>query len=480
MAQPQIIWEQTKGGSDMDFSVMVALAKDGNWLFSASSASTDGDLPGNAGGFDTWVFKSDTTGSIIWSANIGGASHEEGGFIAENPDGSIWVVGETHSSDGIFSANKGKWDCYVVKLSASGERLLTKTFGGVGADDISNMAPTPDGGLIFSASTWSPSGSGDVAFNHGNRDCWLVKLDAHADIEWQRSLGGSAHESGLVYASVGGGYWVLVRSKSNDGDFPVLDGDSDHWLLRVDPSGNVIWKQRVGLPEEVSMAIAAEDPEGNIAVMLRFTPNGRMALVQYAPDGTLRSNTDISHIFSPGSYWTSFQHADDAGFYFYGVDDEENCFLARTDALAQMHWRTVLPTSGYNLITKVMPLSDSELLVLGSSAAGFDPDQDGDVWMVKLGGVSTSEEVVSQQTGLLVYPNPVAEGQPIHILLENNYVGPITFELLGIHGRSLAVLEREKTQQAAVFLLENTFGRGPCIIRFFDGQRWVVQLLQIH
>jgi hypothetical protein len=449
IAQPSVIWEKSFGGSKMEWGGSVITTSDGHWLFSAWTASSDGDVPSCAGEFDTWVFKTDTLGNIIWSKTFGGMKQEEGGFLAENPDGSFWLVGETHSFDGIFAANKGMWDIYVLKLSASGDLILNKTFGGTGADDIQSFVPTADGGLVFAASSWSSSGSGDVIFNHGERDCWLVKLDKNAEIEWQKSIGGSKHEGQCqIRNSKNGGFWLTLESQSSNGDFPMLDGTRDTWLLRLDESGNILWKKRLGLPGEMSAHQSVEDADGNMVVMQQFYFGYPDQLEKFAPDGSLISSEEIDFVFPEDSYFKSFCTADDGGFYFFGVDALHTGFLTQTDADFQNIWQKSFPDSGVNIPWQVMPLTTNSLLVVGLASPdtiiSFDQNQNLQLWVAKLGGTSAADEA-TEKLGFQVFPNPVSDNQPLQILLENDFFGTVKFEILSLEGRVLETFFEEKT-----------------------------------
>ena len=51
------------------------------------------------------------------------------------------------------------------------------------------MQQTTDDGYILIGSTDSDN-TGDVGANHGESDIWVVKLSPSGDIQWQRVLGG--------------------------------------------------------------------------------------------------------------------------------------------------------------------------------------------------------------------------------------------------------------------------------------------------
>jgi len=73
------------------------------------------------------------------------------------------------------------------------------------------------------------------------RDAWLFKLDATGERLWSRVLGGLGDdllEDGFLTKD---GDYVLVGQTSSKGE-----GGHDHWLVKLDSDGNVIWERTYG------------------------------------------------------------------------------------------------------------------------------------------------------------------------------------------------------------------------------------------
>jgi hypothetical protein len=64
-----------------------------------------------------------------------------------------------------------------------------RSLGGSGVDYGYAVAATADDGVVLAGITNSTDG--DVTFNHGLADCWVVKLDAAGNLTGQKSYGGS-------------------------------------------------------------------------------------------------------------------------------------------------------------------------------------------------------------------------------------------------------------------------------------------------
>jgi hypothetical protein len=62
-----------------------------------------------------------------------------------------------------------------------------------------------------------------------------------------------------------------------------------------------------------------------------------------------------------------------------------------------------------------------------------------------LAACSVGTVSASSGAGFQVFPNPLPEGEPLQILLENDFLGTVQVEILSLDGRVLYVFEKEKT-----------------------------------
>ena len=86
-----------------------------------------------------------------------------------------------------------RYFCFVVFLFfgiASAQTFTldwSKTYGGSSMDFAEQISPTSDGGFIVIGR--SSSSNGDVSTNMGQSDFWLVKLDSNGNLQWQKTFG---------------------------------------------------------------------------------------------------------------------------------------------------------------------------------------------------------------------------------------------------------------------------------------------------
>lgn len=243
-----IEWQKSLGGTGDDVGVSIDQTDDEGYIVAGISNSTDGDVTGNHSGNDYWVVKLTNTGVIEWQKSLGGSGDDYVNSIQQTSDKGYIVVGSSNSTDGDVTGNYGGYDYWVVKLDSIGTIVWQKCLGGTGVDEAKSIYQTVDGGFVVVG--LSNSTDGDVTGNHGNGDYWVVKLSITGTIEWQKSLGGTGQD--LAYSiqqTTDGGYIIAGFSESNDGDITNHHGDafySDFWIVKLSNTGNIDWQKSLG------------------------------------------------------------------------------------------------------------------------------------------------------------------------------------------------------------------------------------------
>jgi len=111
-----LIWEKTYGGSSFDVGRAIVKTQDNGFLITGSSRSQDGDLNENNGQNDAWVLKINDSGGVDWQQTIGGSNIDFSYGVAELNDKKIVLVGESSSSDFDIIENKGFTDLLIAKI----------------------------------------------------------------------------------------------------------------------------------------------------------------------------------------------------------------------------------------------------------------------------------------------------------------------------------------------------------------------------
>lgn len=215
----------------------------------------------------------DREANTIWSNMIDGDGTDKlSQALPVGEDGWI-AVGASSSSDldngwheGWYDEYEPKTDGFVARISAEGEPLWTRCYGGTDWDSFSALCPAPDGGWILVGET--VSGDGDVSGRHASGelfdepDAWVVHIDDAGEIVWQKLLGGSGADAFYGVFPAGDGYLAVGTTNSPDGDVQGLNGQMDGWAVRLDAEGNILSQACYGGEEEDYLTTLAQGPDG--------------------------------------------------------------------------------------------------------------------------------------------------------------------------------------------------------------------------
>ncbi|MBV6440938.1 MAG: hypothetical protein EPGJADBJ_02614 [Saprospiraceae bacterium] len=408
-----IQWQKSLGGSADDFARAMQATSDGGYILAGWSSSNDGDVSGNHGNTDYWIVKSDSTGVIQWQRSSGGSGNEGAYAIQKTGDGGYILAGVSDSNDGDVSGNHGGRDGWVVKLDSVGAIEWQKSLGGSSEDEVWSVQPTSGSGYIVTG--WTFSNDGDVSGNHGEVDCWLVKLDNAGNIQWQKSLGGSAQDAAFsIQITNDNGYILTGWSSSNDGDVSGNHGSFDAWMVKLDSTGVIQWQRSLGG--------SAED----IAIFIQTTSDGGYVLVgnSTSSDG----DATVNHGFT--DFW-----------------------VVKLDPSGAIQWQKSLGGSGYDGAVSLKLTGDDGYIVVGHSDSN-DGDVSGnhgesDFWVVKLSPVIIAEDQ-ADALELLVFPNPVSH----YVEIKTTENDPVTrVALVDVFGRILLDQSLARTGRIDVSLL---------------------------
>ena len=262
---PAIQWQKSFGGTADETAYAIQTTTDGGYVVAGRSNSINWDVTGNHGGNDYWVAKLDATGIIQWQKSLGGSSNDVSRSIQTTSDGGYILAGYSNSTDGDVTGNHGNDDCWVVKLDATGNIQWQKSLGGSQGDAAYSIQTTSDGGYVVAG--YTNSINGDITVNYGVGDYWVVKLDANGAIQWQKSLGGSSIEgASSIHTTSDGGYILAGFSLSNNGNVSGEFPSSDYWVLKLDAIGNIQWQKSMGGTRSETQATIQTTSDGGYVV----------------------------------------------------------------------------------------------------------------------------------------------------------------------------------------------------------------------
>ena len=224
-------WRKYFGGTNTEICYDVIEVADG-YLLIGSSDSLDVDIKNNKGSYDFWIVKIDKNGTLVWEKSYGGKEIDESYQIIRTAEGNFLIVGETRSSDQDVSSQKGGADIWVLKIDDSGEMLWEKTYGGASFDAAKAITLTNDGNYLIAGNTRSIDN--DVTNNNGENDIWVLKIDPSGNLIWQKTIGGSGIDLANDIVELND-YSIIVvgESNSNDKDVKENKGFTDLLIVKL-------------------------------------------------------------------------------------------------------------------------------------------------------------------------------------------------------------------------------------------------------
>lgn len=223
---------------------------------------------------DFWLIKLTAQGDSLWSRTYGGAGDEWCGGLVQTVDGGYALFGETQS------IGAGEYDVWLVRTDAAGEVLWSRSYGSALDDRGSRgILQTADGGFALAGYVWDSEAN--------SSSYTLLRVDANGVGLWSKSYAAGRND------------WVNTLCPGQNGGFLVggsrADEDTD-WvplglLIRVDDEGDSLWSIEFEETSHVSISNVQLTADGGYVVAGYMTPDGAMVpdgwLMKLAPDFTL-------------------------------------------------------------------------------------------------------------------------------------------------------------------------------------------------
>ena len=265
-----IEFSKTFGGSGEDKATAMVIANDGGYVVFGSTKSNDGDIVDKTDlNSDFWALKLTADGDKVWSKTYGGSNDEEGQSIRKTNDGGYILSGFSRSSDGDVGGNEGFQDYWIVKIDGSGNLQWEQHYGFAGGEQCFSTFQTSDGGYFATGflDVTGSNGQGNDdgrSVQHGVGEFWGIKMDSEGNKEWRRYFGGTNNDRSYDALETDDGGFLLVGASESD-DFDITDskGSYDYWVVRVNADGDKLWTKSFG-GEEIDVAYAVtKSMDGN-------------------------------------------------------------------------------------------------------------------------------------------------------------------------------------------------------------------------
>jgi hypothetical protein len=315
------------------------------------------------------------TGPSSYFCKAIGGKKADGGFsLIQTSDGGYAIAGDTYS----FGA--GKIDVYVIKLDANGNLQWTKTIGGKDWDVGTSIIQTSDGGYAIAGYTTS--------FGAGGADVYVVKLDAHGNLQWTKTIGGENDDRGssLIQTS-DGGYAIAGHTKSFGAE------ERDVYVVKLDANGNLQWTKTIGGKDWDVGHSLIQTSDGGYAIAGETESfgagDGNVYVVKLDANGNLQWTKTIGGENTEKG--RSLIQTSDGGYAIAGTTTSfgeglSGAYLVKLDANGNLQWTKTIGGPEYEDGLSLIQTSDGGYAIAGSY--GLVDDDEGihpfDVYVVKL------------------------------------------------------------------------------------------------
>lgn len=242
------LWAQNAGainwGAPANFSVDIDSY--GNAYLTGTFEDSAYLVKFNASGNQLWRKKyfGNITNTFCWSINV-------------DINGNNIVTGYSANTNLIFGAlfvpnNSNGYQVFIVKSDSTGSVIWAKNDGNypslykpdISSDSTGNLYLT---GYFLGDSTKLGN---TTLYNQGADDIFIVKYDPSGNFVWAQRAGGFHFDLGQAIATDKAGYSYITgffRAAASFGPYTLYSAnDPDVFVAKYDPSGNVLWAKKAG------------------------------------------------------------------------------------------------------------------------------------------------------------------------------------------------------------------------------------------
>jgi len=259
---------------------------------------------------------------------------------------------------------------HTLEASFDADLVLTwaKTYGGKGLDLAFTIKQTEDRGYIIGGESWSSSSF----FS----DAWVIKLDAHGNIQWQKRYGGSLNDA------------IYSIDKTKDGGF-IVAGETGasvpllglFWVVKIDGNGQIQWQKTYGQGWVYSIQQTSEG--GYVAVGVN---KGKPWVVKLDDQGNIQWQKGYGRIV--GDLAQSIKQTSEGGYVIAGMT-RGKIWILKLNSAGETEWQKTYREGFLDANFSIQQTEDGGY-ILASVSLTFESGYT-DIWILKLDSVGEIE-----------------------------------------------------------------------------------------
>ena len=203
----------------------------------------------NSGWDDIFLVKFNSSGTKQWTKQLGTSTTEYGRGPTTDSSGNIYVTGFTRGGlDG--NTNLGSSDIFLIKYNSSGTKIWTKQLGTSKDEEGFEVTTDSSDNIYVTGVTY---GGLDGNTNSGLSDIFLVKYNSSGTKQWTKQLGTSSKDIGLGLTTDSTGHiymtgwtegWLDGNANSGGIKCYLRASCKDIFLVKYNSSGIKQWTKQ--------------------------------------------------------------------------------------------------------------------------------------------------------------------------------------------------------------------------------------------
>ena len=290
-------WTRQMGTTERDVGWEVSADTLGNvYLVGYSGKGMDGNT--YLGDRDVILIKYNSSGTKIWSKQLGTSNDDVGWGVKVDLSNNIYVTGFTCGGIDNFTnsvpsdpTGSGCRDYFLMKLDSEGTNLWSDQIGTIYEDRGEDITVDSSNNVYVVGRT---GGAFDGQTNYGENDTFLVKYDLSGTKQWTKQFGSSGDDWGLGISADSSDNIYITGNIGGPLDGELYNGKGDLFLMKFNSSGTKKWTRIHGTYDHELSYGETIDSSGNIYVTGETggkldentnSGNADIFLVKYNSDG---------------------------------------------------------------------------------------------------------------------------------------------------------------------------------------------------
>ena len=295
--------------------------------------------------------------------------NQSGRDVLPISDGGYLIAATTET--GIFD----DIDVLIIKTNSFGDTLWSKSYGGDKPDYPNNMLQTSDGNFFLVGSSQSYGG--------GDQDVYLLKINPLGDTLWAKTYGGNGNEEGKEIVATADGNYVIVGASNS-----VNHSNNDALLMKIDPSGNVLWTKYYGGSTYESTRSVKLCLDGGFILAGKTSSIVNAVASVFLVKTNASGDTLWTKIYNgPDSYEGKSILANSDGTYTLCIDDssgihDSDVRWMKINSTGTIIWNKSYGGNDKDICKMIQPTNDNGYIIAGISRSfGWaNPD----MWLLKI------------------------------------------------------------------------------------------------